>query len=92
MKYAPLSFDVNLRAEGVLVDLDSLFSALAELHDRRDVRGLRYALVTVLVFIVLAKSCGDDHLRGIADWVRLRKEELAEALGLAKSQAPRATT
>jgi predicted transposase YbfD/YdcC len=92
MKYTPLSFDVNLRAEGVLVDLDSLFSALAELHDRRDARGLRYALVTVLVFIVLAKLCGEDHLRGIADWVRLRKEELAEALGLAKPQAPHATT
>lgn len=92
MKYTPLSFDVNLRAEGVLVDLDSLFSALAELHDRRDARGLRYALVTVLVFIVLAKLCGEDHVRGIADWVRLRKEELAEALGLAKPQAPHATT
>jgi predicted transposase YbfD/YdcC len=92
MKYTPLSFDVNLGAEGVLVDLDSLFSALTELHDRRDARGLRYALVTVLVFIVLAKLCGEDHLRGIADWVRLRKEELAETLGLAKPQAPHATT
>jgi predicted transposase YbfD/YdcC len=92
MKYTPLSFDVNLRPEGVLVDLNSLFGALAGLHDRRDARGLRYALVTVLVFIVLAKLCGEDHLRGIADWVSLRKERLAEALGLAKPQAPHATT
>ena len=92
MKYTPLSFAVNLRPEGVLIDLDSLFGSLAELHDRRDARGLRYALVTVLVFIVLAKLCGEDHLRGIADWVRLRKESLAEALGLAESQAPHATT
>jgi predicted transposase YbfD/YdcC len=92
MKYTPLSFDVNLRPEGVLVDVNSLFGALAELQDRRDARGLRYALVTVLLFIVLAKLCGEDHLRGIADWVRLRKERLAEVLGLAKPQAPHATT
>jgi len=92
VKYTPVSFDVNLRPEGVLIDINSLFGALAELHDRRDARGLRYALVTVLLFIVLAKLCGEDHVRGIADWVRLRKESLAEALGLAKPQAPHATT
>jgi predicted transposase YbfD/YdcC len=92
MKYIPLSFDVNLRPEGVVIDLNSLFAALAKLQDRRDARGLRYALVTMLVFIVLAKLCGEDHLRGIAHWVELRKEVLAEALGLAKPQAPHATT
>ena len=91
MKYTPLSFDVNLR-EGVVIDMDSLFAALAKLEDRRDARGLRYALVTMLIFIVLAKLCGEDHLRGIAQWVAYRKETLAEALGLAKPQAPHATT
>ena len=92
MKYSPLSFDVNLRPEGFLLDLDSLFAVLAQLVDRRDARGLRYALVTALVFLLLAKLCGEDHLRGIAQWVALRKEVLAEALGLAKPQAPHATT
>ena len=66
MKCTPLAFDVNLSSEGFLVDKDSLFGVLAELQDRRDVRGLRYALVTVLVFIVLVKLAGEDHLRGIA--------------------------
>lgn len=46
----------------------------------------------MLVFIVLAKLSGEDHLRGIAQWVALRKEALAEALGLAKPQAPHALT
>jgi hypothetical protein len=92
MKYRPLSFDVNLSAEGFLVDLDSLFAALSRLKDGRDARGLRYALVSVLVFIILAKLAGEDHLRGIAQWVALRKEDLAQALGLAKPQAPHATT
>ena len=92
MKYTPLSFDVNLRREGVIIDLDSLFAALTKLQDRRDARGLRYHLVTVLVFIVLAKLCGEDHLRGMAQWVAQRKATLAEALGLAKPQAPHPTT
>ena len=92
MKYTPLSFDVNLSSEGFVVDLDSLFAALSRLDDHRDARGLRYALVTVLVFMVLAKLAGEDHLRGIAQWVQLRKEVLAEALGLAEPQAPHATT
>jgi len=76
----------------VVIDPDSLFAALAKLQDRRDARGLRCALVTVLVFIVLAELCGEDHLRGIAQWVELRKDTLSEALGLAKAQAPHATT
>ena len=48
MKYTPLSFEVNLR-EGFCFAVDSLFAALCELHDLRDARGVRYALVTVLV-------------------------------------------
>jgi predicted transposase YbfD/YdcC len=92
MKYTPLSLDVNLGSEGIVIDVDSLFGALAGLRDQRDARGLRYHLVTVLVFIVLAKVCGEDHLRGIAQWVALRKAALAEALGLARPQAPHATT
>ena len=92
MKCSPVSFDVNLRPEGFVVDLDSLFAALSELEDHRDARGLRYALVTTLVLIVLAKLCGQDHLRGMAQWVALRKEVLAQMLGLEKSQASHAST
>ena len=92
MKYTPLSIDVNLRPEGFVVHLDSLFAALATLTDQRDARGLRYALVTMLVYVLLAKLAGEDHLRGIAQWVALRKEGLARVLGLAKPQAPHATT
>jgi predicted transposase YbfD/YdcC len=92
MKYTPLSFEVNLRPEGFVVDLGSLFSSLMQLHDKRDARGLRYTLVTVLVYIILAKLSGENFVRGMADWVKLRQEQLAEGLGLAKAQAPHATT
>ena len=91
MKYTPLSFDVNLK-DGFACDLGSLYAALTKLKDQRDARGLRDRLVTVLVFIILAKLSGEDHLRGIAQWVSLRQDALAEVLKLQKPQAPHATT
>ncbi len=91
-KYTPIAFEINLRPEGFLFDVGSRFEALLTLHDRRDARGLRYALVTVWVLVVLAKLAGEDWLRGIAQWVAERKESLAEVLGLAKPQAPYYTT
>ncbi len=65
-KYIPLAFEINLQPEGFIFDPGSLFEALCGLHDQRDARGLRYALVTILVFILLAKLAGENHLRGIA--------------------------
>lgn len=91
-KYTPLTFDINLGLEGIVFEVGSLFEALLPLHDQRDARGLRYALATVLVFVVLAKLAGEDGLRGIAQWVAERKDCLAQLLGLAKPQAPHYTT
>lgn len=91
-KYTPIAFEINLRPEGFVFDVGSLIATLMGLKDLRDARGLRYALVTVLVFVILAKLSGEDFLRGIAQWVKERKEVLAEILGLAKTQAPSYTT
>ena len=91
-KYTPIAFEINLRPEGFVFDVGSLIAALMGLKDLRDARGVRYALVTVLVFVILAKLSGEDFLRGIAQWVKERKEILADVLGLAKTQAPCYTT
>jgi predicted transposase YbfD/YdcC len=91
-KYTPLAWEINLNPEGVVFDIGSLFEALCTLHDQRDARGLRYRLVTVLVFVVLAKLAGENHLRGIAQWVSQRAVLLAGFLALAKVQSPHATT
>jgi predicted transposase YbfD/YdcC len=91
-QYTPLAFEINLSHEGVVFELGSLFDALCTLQDQRDARGLRYALVTVLVFTLLAKLAGHDHLRGIAQWVRQHAVHLATFLALAHVQAPHATT
>lgn len=91
-KYTPSAFEINWCPEGFVFDVESLIAALMGLQDLRDARGLRYALVTVLVFVILAKLSGEDFLHGIAQWVAERKKELARALGLAKLQAPHYTT
>ncbi len=87
-KYTPIAFEINLCPEGFVFDVDSLMAALMGLKDLRDARGLRYALVTVLVFVILAKLSGEDFMRGIAQWVAERKEELATSPGFGKVQAP----
>jgi hypothetical protein len=66
MEYTPSSLDVNIDPAGLVLEMDSLYAALCTVRDSRKARGLRYALVTVLVFILLAKLAGEDHLRGIA--------------------------
>ncbi len=92
MECSTPTFGVNCDPCGFVIDLDSLFVRLARLHDRRHARGIRYALVTVLVYIILAKLAGEDRVYGISQWVKYRKEPLAEALHLQKPRAPCANT
>ena len=75
-----------------MVDMGSVFDFLSRLEDRRNAWGLRYKLVHILTFVLLAKLAGEDRLSGIAEWVWHRKEALARALGLERPQAPHRTT
>lgn len=87
-----LDFDVNTDPAGFIIDVGSLFECLSRLVDRRCARGKRYSLVTVLSFLVLAKLAGQDRLYGISQWVRHRKEPLAEVFHLSVPRAPCANT
>jgi predicted transposase YbfD/YdcC len=84
--------DVNVAVEGCVVDLGSLYAALARVRDKRHARGRRYALVTVLVYILLAKLAGEDRVYGISQWVKHRQVALATALALQRPQAPSVNT
>jgi predicted transposase YbfD/YdcC len=86
------TFDVNLDPNGFVIDLDCLYAWLARLPDQRHARGVRYALVTVLLFLVLAKLAGQDRLYGISQWVRYRQAPLAQVFRLKKPRAPCANT
>ena len=78
--------------EGLVVDVGSLYATLSQLEDRRHARGIRYSLVTILLYTMLAKLAGEDRLSGISEWVCHRQQALAEALGLERVQAPHRTT
>ena len=103
-EYSPAEFDVNVasppgwgdlqwfEAQGFMVDMGSLYDFLSRLEDRRNCRGIRYKLVNILAFVVLAKLAGEDRLTGISEWVWHRKEALAKAMGLKRPQAPHRTT
>jgi predicted transposase YbfD/YdcC len=91
-KYSAPTFDVNLDPDGFVIDLGSLYAALAQAQDQRDPRGVRYSLVTILVFVLLAKLAGENFLSGIADWVKYRIEPLSKMLHLQKRRAPHGST
>jgi len=86
------ALDVQVEAEGCVIDLGSWYADLARMHDKRHARGLRHALVTVLVYVVLAKMAGQDRVYGISQWVKHRQVALAEALALTTAKAPSVNT
>jgi predicted transposase YbfD/YdcC len=73
---------------GEIINVSSLYSRFQELTDQRKARGKRYALATILLGMFLAKLCGEDKPSGIAEWVALRGEWLAEMLGLKRKRMP----
>lgn len=73
---------------GQIINLGSLYHRFEGIQDKRKAKGKRYALATILVGMFLAKLCGEDKPSGIAEWVGLRGEWIAKALGLKRKQMP----
>lgn len=71
-----------------LIDIGSLYAELDTLEDRRNAKGKRYSLALVLLLMVLAKLCGEDTPSGIAEWARLRTEQLVTCLQLERKTLP----
>ncbi len=87
-QYIAPTLDVNLDPNGFVFEMDSLYEFLARVHDTRKPQGLRYSLVTLLIFVILAKLAGEDRLFGISEWVRHRAEALATVLHLQTPRGP----
>jgi DDE_Tnp_1-associated len=62
------------------------------LSDKRKWKGLRYSLALILLIIILAKACGENHPSGIADWAKHRSELLLNLLGLERKKMPHHST
>ncbi len=82
----------GLASEGKVFSVTGLKVALEQLTDPRKPRGVRYRLVDLLTLLVLAKLGGEDSLKGMAEWVRLRGHKLVQLLQLERSGLPHETT
>jgi predicted transposase YbfD/YdcC len=77
---------------GLVFDVGSLFAQLQTLSDKRKRRGLRYSLALILILIMLAKTCGENHPSGIAEWAKHRTGILADLLKLERKKMPHHST
>jgi len=76
----------------VVIDMGSLYAEMSKLSDKRDARGIRYQLVNLLAFMVMAKLCGEDRPSGMAEWVAHRIDLLTTALQIKRQSAPHHST
>jgi predicted transposase YbfD/YdcC len=74
------------------VSVNSLRVALGTLHDRRKMKGKRYQLADVLLLVILAKLAGEDQMKGMSEWIRLREGQLLKLLGISRKRLPHQTT
>ena len=77
---------------GILFDVDSLYARLQTLSDKRKRRGRGYLLVLILMIILLAKTCGESHLSGMAEWAMHRSELLVDWFKLKRKKMPQHMT
>ena len=75
-----------------MFNVGSLMAHLQCLTDPRDARGVRYALIDLLTLLILAKLGGEDGMKGMAEWVKLRGQELVRLLKLQRDSLPHQTT
>jgi len=59
---------------GLIYELGSLYDYFNHIDDNRGRRGRQYPLATLLIWMMLAKLCGEDKPSGMAEWVAHRKE------------------
>jgi predicted transposase YbfD/YdcC len=78
--------------QGLLFDLEQLYRGLQTVPDRRKRRGRRYPLAALLMIGVLAKLAGQDSSRALAQWAKLRQQELSELFQLQRQTMPHSST
>jgi len=77
---------------GLVFDVGSLYARFGALSDKRKRRGVRYSLALILVIILMAKTCGEDHPSGIAEWAKYRAAMLVDLLKLKRKKMPHDST
>jgi predicted transposase YbfD/YdcC len=88
MDYTNLLPNQEVDENGLVYDLNSLYTFFQHLSDPRHSRGKLYPLPVLLVLMLLAKLAGEDTPSGIADWVAQRVDELYALQVLPRKKAP----
>lgn len=76
MNYSTVPFTLVESDEPYLLDVDALYAQAATLIDQRKARGRQYPLALIVTVAVLAKLAGYTRVEEIADWAKLRCQEL----------------
>ncbi|MBK9940375.1 MAG: transposase family protein [Kouleothrix sp.] len=76
MNYSTLPFTLVAPDETYLLDVGALYTQAQTLVDHRKARGRQYPLALIVTVAVLAKLAGYTHVEDIADWAKLRCQEL----------------
>jgi predicted transposase YbfD/YdcC len=82
----------SITQAGLVFDIGSLYAYFRTLSDKRKRRGVRYSLALILLIIMLAKTCGENHPSGIAEWAKHRTGMLVDLLKLKRKTMPHDST
>lgn len=82
----------GLPETSIVFAVHSLMAYLHQITDPRKARGKRYPLPQLLTLLILAKLGGEDSMKGMAEWVRLRSQPLIRLLHLSRDSVPHQTT
>lgn len=85
MDYITLEAKKN---EGRLLNIGKLRTALEQVNDKRQDQGKRYTIGILLIVVILAKLCGENTPYGIAEWAKMRAEELQNLFGYHRHISP----
>ena len=78
--------------EPITLDLATIYQQFQQVSDLRKRRGVRYPLALLLTIAVMAKLAGYSQVRAVAEWARLRREELSTLFALPQATMPHPTT
>lgn len=74
--------------EGRLLNIGELYAVLEKVNDKRQEKGKRYTIGILLIVVILAKLCGENTPYGIAEWAKMRAEELQKLFGYHRLVSP----
>ncbi len=81
----------QLSQEPLEINPESLYQAFEKVRDGRGKKGVRYPLALLLTLLLLGKMSGETTVKGIVNWIDLRKRDVKKLLNWPKRFPSRKT-